>query len=79
MIEPSAPRILEHLRGREEEMVRLLRRLVEAESPSLLPDTQAGPQAILRLELERLGFVVRFIPGSVSGGHLLAIPHGRTK
>ncbi len=79
MIEPSAARILEHLRGREEEMVRLLRRLVEAESPSLLPDTQAGPQAILRLELERLGFVVRFIPGSVSGGHLLAIPHGRTK
>jgi len=60
-------------------MVRLLLRLAEAESPSLVPDTQGGPQAILRLELERLGFVVRFVPGTVSGGHLLAIPHGRPK
>jgi glutamate carboxypeptidase len=60
-------------------MVRLLMRLAEAESPSLVPDTQGGPQAILRLELERLGFVVRFVPGTVSGGHLLAIPHGRPK
>ena len=60
-------------------MVRLLRRLSEAESPSLTPVSQAGPHAILRLELERLGFVVRTIPGTESGGHLLAIPHARPK
>jgi glutamate carboxypeptidase len=60
-------------------MVRLLTRLAEAESPSLDPASQAGPQAILRLELERLGFVVRAIPGTESGGQLLAIPHARPK
>ena len=75
----TALRILEHLRSREQEMARLLKRLSEAESPSLSPETQVGPQSILRLELERLGLVVRHIPGVVSGGHLLAIPHARDK
>jgi glutamate carboxypeptidase len=77
--EGIGPRILEHLLAREREMVRLLSRLAEKESPSLDPDSQAGPQALLRLELERLGFVVRAIPGVESGGHLLAIPHSRSK
>ncbi|MCL7960142.1 MAG: M20 family metallopeptidase [marine benthic group bacterium] len=79
MVNEVAPRILEHLLYREREMVRLLSRLSEAESPSLDAASQAGPQAILRLELERLGFVVRTIPGVESGGQLLAIPHGRPK
>ncbi len=73
------PGILKHLFSREREMVRLLRRLTEAESPSLDPETQAGPQAILRRELERSGFVVRSIPGVDSGGQLLAIPHARPR
>lgn len=60
-------------------MVRLLSRLAEAESPSLEPETQAGPMGLLRLELERLGFVVRSIPGVESGGQILAIPHARPK
>ena len=60
-------------------MVRLLGRLAEEESPSLDPASQAGPQAILRLELERLGFAVRSIPGVESGGHLLAIPRDRPR
>ncbi len=59
--------------------MRLLSRLAEQESPSLDPQSQAGPQAILRLEFERLGFVVRSIPGVDSGGQLLAIPHARPK
>jgi glutamate carboxypeptidase len=79
MVNEVAPRIIEHLLSREREMVRLLSRLAEAESPSLDPVSQAGPQAILRLELERLGFVVRTIPGVESGGQLLAIPHARVK
>jgi glutamate carboxypeptidase len=79
VIEAAGPRILEHLLGQERDMVRLLGRLAEEESPSLDPTSQAGPQAILRLELERLGFVVRAIPGVESGGHLLAIPHARPK
>ena len=79
MAEKVGPRILENLLSREREMVRLLRRLVEAESPSLDPETQSGPQSILRLEFERLGFVVRSIQGVGSGGQLLAIPHARPK
>jgi glutamate carboxypeptidase len=79
MANEVAPRILEHLLSGEREMVRLLSRLSEAESPSLDPASQAGPQAILRLELERLGFVVRTISGVESGGQLLAIPHARVK
>ncbi len=75
----TGPRVLEHLLAREREMVRLLRKLAEAESPSLDHGSQAGPQAILCLELERLGYVVRSIPGVESGGQLLAIPHSRAK
>jgi len=77
--ETAGARILEHLRSREAEMVRLLARLARAESPSLDLSSQAGPQAILRREFERIGFVVRTLPGVESGGHLLAIPHGREK
>ena len=79
MPEEIPPRVLKHLLSREREMVRLLSRLAGAESPSLDPASQEGPQAILRLEFERLGFVVRSIPGVESGGQLLAIPHARTK
>lgn len=80
MAAPDAgPRFLEHLLGRQGEMIRLLSRLVEAESPSLDPLTQTGPQGILRAEFERLGFVVRHVPGQTSGGQLLAIPHARPK
>ncbi len=79
MAPSAASRVLEHLRTREREMVRLLGRLAEVESPSLDPGSQAGPQALLRREFERLGFVVRRIPGIKSGGQLLAIPHGRGK
>jgi glutamate carboxypeptidase len=79
MAQAQGARILAHLRGREREMVRLLRRLVEEESPSLSAEAQAGPLAIMRTELERLGFVARVLPGSVSGGQLLAVPHARPK
>jgi glutamate carboxypeptidase len=71
--------ILEHLRRREAEMARLLMRLVQAESPSPDPQAQAAVQAILRTELERLGYVVRHIRGRGSGGQILAIPHSRRK
>ena len=79
MAEKIGPRILEYLRGREQDMVRLLSRLAEAESPSLDPAAQAASQAILRREFERLDFVVRSIPGAESGGQLLAIPRARSR
>ncbi len=53
-------------------MVAFLRRLVEAESPSLVPDSQATVLTILLEALQELDFDVRLIAGRKTGGHLLA-------
>lgn len=53
-------------------MVALLSDLVAAESPSDVPETQAGPLRILREQFERLGYDVRHTPGERTGGYLIA-------
>ncbi len=58
-------------------MIDLLVRLVEAESPSLVPEAQGPVQEILIHELESRGLRVRRIPGEATGDHLLAVPAGR--
>ena len=60
---------LESLRDAQ---IDLLRRLVVAESPSLVPSSQREVQSILSAELETLSFAVERIPGEQTGGHLLA-------
>jgi glutamate carboxypeptidase len=60
-------------------MLQLLERLVEAESPSKDPESQAGVQAALISEMEELDFRVRRIPGRATGGHLLAVPRQRQR
>jgi glutamate carboxypeptidase len=57
-------------------MVTLLERLVAAESPSTEPSAQAEMFSLLAVELERLGFEVRALPGEEVGDHLLATPSG---
>jgi glutamate carboxypeptidase len=75
---PAAARdILAWLQSRSEDLVDLLRRLAEAESPSDVPETQHPVREIIAAELERLGFVVRRIPGRSSGGMLYARPGER--
>ena len=75
---PAAARdILAWLQSRSEDLVDLLRRLAEAESPSDVPETQQPVCEIIAAELERLGFVVRRIPGRSSGGMLYARPGER--
>ncbi len=53
-------------------MVAFLRRIVEAESPSSVPDSQATILTILLEALQELDFDVRLIAGRKTGGHLLA-------
>jgi len=62
--------------GRTAAMTELLVDLVEAESPTTDPSTQAGPQRILRTEFEELGFRVRHLtgPDGTDGGQLLVRP-----
>jgi glutamate carboxypeptidase len=73
----SAAGILDWLRGRELEMTTLLEQLAKAESPSLDPETQGRPFAILADELESIGFEVERCAGREAGDHLGARPRGR--
>ena len=61
------------------EMVQLLERLVEAESPSLDPEAQRKPFAILANEFERIDYLVRRVRDSAAGDHLYARPRRRQK
>ena len=79
MRESVAERIREHLSARRTEMAELLTRLVEAESPTVDPETQRGPQQLLTGRLEALDYRVRRYPGVTSGGMLLARPASRVR
>lgn len=63
-----------YLQSRQPAMVALLRRLVEAETPSSDPRSQEAALSILTEALELIGFTVEHIPGQLSGGQLLAWP-----
>jgi glutamate carboxypeptidase len=74
---PPARDILNHLHSRQEYLVRLLRKMTEAESPSDLPGAQLEIREIIATELEQLDFHIHRIPGHTSGGMLHARPAGR--
>ena len=71
-----ANRIADWMSGQTAAMTELLVDLVEAESPTTDPSSQAGPQAILRTEFEALGYDVRLLAGPDEGdaGQLLVRP-----
>ena len=62
-----------------ESLVELLRRLVEAESPSTVADSQKAVQRILTEELEDLGFRVDHFRGQETGGYLVGMPRLRVR
>lgn len=72
-------RMLEWVRARREPFVSLLRALVESESPSDVPDSQAPVQAVVRTALEEIGLKVTHVPGRSTGGFLLARPAQRKR
>ena len=69
---PVANDILQHLQGQRDKMIQLLEVMTKSESPSDQPQAQVEIREIIATELERLGFRVRRIPGSSSGGMLYA-------
>ncbi len=77
MKDDPAPRILDYLRSRQEDMVVLLWRLVEAESPSVDPRAQRVVQKVLTEEFVARDFSVRHEEGRTSGGQLFVWPRDR--
>jgi glutamate carboxypeptidase len=69
--------ILDWMSEHERQLVELLERLAEAESPSLDPDSQHGPLEILVAELDRIGYQTRPVRGVGVGDHLYARPRQR--
>ena len=74
---PAANEVLQHLQSRQDDMVRLIRRMAEAESPSDVPGAQHEIREIIAGSFEALGFSVKRIPGRASGGMLHARPSDR--
>jgi glutamate carboxypeptidase len=75
----TAQLILDHLRGRQDEMTALLRDLALLESPSHEPATQGPVFARLAAELEKSGMRPRRLLGKRSGGQLWAVPRQRRR
>ncbi len=67
------------LREDRDAMAELTLELVESESPSSDPESQAAVQTILERELAAIDYRVRRLPGRTSGGSLLAVPRWREK
>jgi glutamate carboxypeptidase len=67
------------LRERQGEMVDLLLRLAEAESPTTVPESQDAPLEILGEELRRSELSVRRLRGKRTGGLLYARPRLRRR
>ncbi len=70
----NADQIAEYMANANPEMIDLLRRLVMAESPSDVPDSQVNCLSILLEELQSLDYQVELIRGRETGGHLLGRP-----
>jgi glutamate carboxypeptidase len=77
MTDADIRQILDYLRGERPGMVKLLRRLALAESPSDNPAAVAPVLTTLATELERAGLTVRRFCGRVSAGTLYARPKPR--
>lgn len=71
--------LLAWMREHRAEMVALLRRLAQEESPSLEPERQRGPFRLLASELAAIGYDVRAARGDQVGDHLYARPRERSR
>ena len=76
---PTAPLVMEHLKGRRDEMLEVLSAFTLAESPSDEPATQHEVRELIANRLEALGYRVRRVPGRGTGGMLFAVPASRDR
>lgn len=79
MVSERAKRVFSFLQADRRSTFRFLESLVRAESPSQIPESQTAVLQLMTDELEDLGFRVRKIAGTKTGGHLLATPHRRAR
>ena len=77
--QPDSAAVRAHLAGQRDRMVALLRRLTEAESPSVVPDAQQGLRELLVEAFDEIGYVSRRVRGQSSGGMLYARPARRSR
>ena len=71
--------ILAYLENEVDAMVEMLVDLASHESPSDVPDSQAGVQDQLTNFLKEMDFKIRHVPGRETGGHLFAVPRNRDR
>lgn len=74
MQKPIVGRIRKYLEAEREQMIALLGRLVQAESPSSVPEAQNDVMALLDAELAALDFDTTRMYGRATGGYLYARP-----
>ena len=73
----SGRQILDYLLPRQGDMQTLLEILVQMETPSTDPESQAPILHLLGQEFRQRDFRVRLLPGHRTGGHLFAVPRAR--
>ncbi len=71
--------ILARVEAKRSDMIDFLTDLVRAESPTDVPESQLTVQRLLTQNLARSGYLVRKIPGTLTGGHLVARPARRPR
>ena len=74
-----AAAILSHSLAKQADMLAMLRKAVNIESPSKLPETQQAVFELFASMLESMRYRCRFISGKESGGQMLAIPCDRDR
>ena len=72
--QPAPSDVLRHMQSQRNDLLGVLQRMTTAESPSNVPSAQYEIREIIAAEFERLGYLVRRIPGRSSGGMLYARP-----
>lgn len=75
----QADRILNYVQDQRIELLKLLRNLVEAESPSSYPASHIGVRSILAAQLHALDFKVVPLGGRLTGRHIYARPEPKTR
>ncbi|MDH3748275.1 MAG: M20 family metallopeptidase [Gammaproteobacteria bacterium] len=79
MASGTAEQILEHVRAQEVLLIDLLKRLVDAESPSTHPASHEPVRRVLTLALEDAGLLVREVRPMRGPRHIYARPKHRTR
>ncbi len=74
MVDDLTSAVTDYLQRVRDDHIDLLHRLVERESPSLVPESQADILRLLTDEFESVDLRVERFPGKNSGGHLVARP-----